>query len=260
MPFGKKVWIRQTFRPKITNSGLSVAHVGPRSAPTKSGRNPAMKAWKIAAGISCCLILATGCSMCQHPYYDCGPVWSQGVCQNCNPDYRAGSILNRHGPGVLAAEDAPERRRTRRASRRSGASCRNRRRRSRTQPVRRIVSSQVRATTVAQQRRTPKRAPAEAKRLRRRQRARSCPRRPCRAICRRAPLPHPPGTKEGDTRILSVTDRRLDELQRIPKPVAAQRKAPQPADGEAQRGSRRLAARAPRQDPRKPQANCEIDR
>ena len=64
--------------------------------PTKCGRNPAMKIWRIAAGISCCLILAAGCRMCQHPYYDCGPVWSQGACQNCNPDYRAGSVLNRH--------------------------------------------------------------------------------------------------------------------------------------------------------------------
>jgi hypothetical protein len=37
----------------------------------------------------------------------------------------------------------------------------------------------------------------------------------------------PAGTKEGATRILSVTDRRLDEPQNNPKPVAIQRKAPQ---------------------------------
>ena len=37
----------------------------------------------------------------------------------------------------------------------------------------------------------------------------------------------PPGTKEGDTRVLSVTDRRLDELQRNSKSAAAQRMAPQ---------------------------------
>ncbi len=66
-----------------------------------------MKAWKIAAGILCCLVLASGCGMGQHPYYDCGPVWSQGACPNCDPDYRAGSILNRHGPGVLTGEEAP---------------------------------------------------------------------------------------------------------------------------------------------------------
>jgi hypothetical protein len=37
----------------------------------------------------------------------------------------------------------------------------------------------------------------------------------------------PPGTKEGATHILSVTDRRLDELQRNAKPVAVQPKPPQ---------------------------------
>ena len=67
-----------------------------------------MKAWRIAAGISCCLTLASGCGMCQHPYYDCGPVWSRGTCLNCNPDYRAGSILNRQGPDPLAASDGLE--------------------------------------------------------------------------------------------------------------------------------------------------------
>jgi hypothetical protein len=65
-----------------------------------------MKAWKIVAGISCCSILATGCSMCQHPSFDCGPVWSQGTCLISNPDYRAGSILNRSGPGVAGTEGA----------------------------------------------------------------------------------------------------------------------------------------------------------
>jgi hypothetical protein len=40
-------------------------------------------------------------------------------------------------------------------------------------------------------------------------------------------VPAPPGTKEGDTRILSVTDRRLDELQRTSKPLAGNRNSPQ---------------------------------
>ena len=87
--------------------------------------------------------------------------------------------------------------------------------------------SQVRATTVAQERRTPKPAPAE------RQSAQSPPKR---ADAPQACLPNnprprhadaPAGTKEGDTRLLSVADRRLDEPQKNPKPVAARHKAPQ---------------------------------
>ncbi len=58
-------------------------------------------------GISCCLILAAGCTICQDPYYDCGPVWSRGRCQNCDPNYRSGSVLNRHAPGTVVAQDAP---------------------------------------------------------------------------------------------------------------------------------------------------------
>ena len=187
-------------------------------------KEPAMKACRIAAGIACCLILATGCCMCQHPSYDCGPVWSQGACRNCNPDYRAGSILNRHDPDVVAAGDAPRA----------------------TEPARRIArtagagtlgsngsDSQIRATPVAQQRRTPRPAAAS-------QSAQSPPKT---TVLSETPSPNdlpatirrtapavaaPPGTKEGDTRILSVTDRRLDKLQEGPMPIAAQPKSPQP--------------------------------
>ena len=57
-----------------------------------------MKACRIAIILSCCWIVATGCCICRHPYDDCGPVWSQGACKNCNPDYRSGSVLNRNRP------------------------------------------------------------------------------------------------------------------------------------------------------------------
>ena len=59
-----------------------------------------MWAWKTAAGALCCLVLATGCSVCQHPYAYCGPVWSEGVCTNCNMDYRG-------GPFSIAVDQAP---------------------------------------------------------------------------------------------------------------------------------------------------------
>ncbi len=64
-----------------------------------------MKVWRIAAGVSCCLSLVAGCcNMCQDPYIDCGPVWSRGASLKCNPDYRAGSILNRPEAGALPVQ------------------------------------------------------------------------------------------------------------------------------------------------------------
>ncbi len=181
-----------------------------------------MHAWRIAAAISCCSILTTGCCMCQHPSYDCGPVWSQGVCQNCNPDYRAGSVLNRHGPGVLTAEDAP------RVAQPAPHTAARVAQAARARPHGSDASdSHVRATVVAQQQRPQKRSPAE------RPSAHSPPKR---TVPPAAPSPHdlpvhtvaaPPGTREGHTRILSTTDRRLDEPQERPKPVAAQGKSPQ---------------------------------
>lgn len=204
-----------------------------------------MNAWKIAAGISCCLILTAGCSICQHPNYNCGPVWSPDACQNCDLDYRAGSILNRRGRGVPAAGDAPiaskpaprGEHEAEVAARESDES-----------------DSQDEATTVDPEQRTPKRAatvdveqgtpkhsadvdteepaptPAPVERQ-----AEQSP--PTREILPEAPGPNdlpvgkvdaPPGTKEGETRIVSVSDRRLDDVNKSPKPVAAQRNSPQP--------------------------------
>jgi len=34
-----------------------------------------------------------GCTMCAHPYDECGPTFTGGCGQSCDPDARAGSIL-----------------------------------------------------------------------------------------------------------------------------------------------------------------------
>jgi hypothetical protein len=39
-------------------------------------------------------IVLSGCHMGEHPYDYCGPVWAEGRSVNCNPDYRAGSVLS----------------------------------------------------------------------------------------------------------------------------------------------------------------------
>ncbi len=234
-----------------------------------------MKAWRIAAGISCCLILASGCSMCQHPYDYCGPVWSEGDCRNCNPDYRAGSILNRQGPGVMTVEDtarnaqpvgrvadhaygaAPAAARVKRpeqvtARRSEGSDAHVTAHRSEGSDAR------VRATAVAPQRRTPMRLPAESQPAQAQPKRTVMPEAPLpRIICHRTLSPLPQGPRRAHTRILSVTDRRLDELPKNRKPVALERKAPQQDSGETQRRFRRLAARgAPIRTPWKPQAGC----
>ena len=104
---GKKYGLGGLFGRKIPTTACLSPKQPPPRWPPKQTRNPAMKAWKIVAGISCCSILATGCSMCQHPSFDCGPVWSQGTCLISNPDYRAGSILNRSGARALRGRKAP---------------------------------------------------------------------------------------------------------------------------------------------------------
>ena len=187
-----------------------------------------MKAWKIAASISCCLILATGCSICQNASYECGPVWSQGICQTCNLDYRAGSILNRQGAGVATADHTA--RGGEPAARSADAA-------PHAQPPAKVGKrpseghdSEDRATAVAQQGQTPKRAPAEGQTTQSPPMSSIVPLAPLPSNLPRGTVAAPPGTKEGDTRVLSVTDRRLDELQRISKPLAAKREASQPAD------------------------------
>jgi hypothetical protein len=60
----------------------------------------------LAGGLLAAVMLTTGCRMGEHPYDYCGPVWSQGRCLNCNPDYRAGSVLN-GGPASGPLEPIP---------------------------------------------------------------------------------------------------------------------------------------------------------
>lgn len=54
----------------------------------------------VACGLGLLLVVAMGCRMCEHPYDYCGPVYSGGWGECCDPSYRAGSILS---PGAYAA-------------------------------------------------------------------------------------------------------------------------------------------------------------
>jgi hypothetical protein len=175
-----------------------------------------MKTWKIATGIACCLCLVAGCcTMCQDPYVHCGPVWSQGASLNCNPDYRAGSILNRPAPGALAAQSAakpvePIPQVSQSAPRATPAA-----------PIaaKRSEELEHRASATALDHPRPISTPAPPVRQARQQpKSRDVPAAPSPNDLRLETAPAPPGTKEGDTRILSVTDRRLDGLIANPKP------------------------------------------
>jgi hypothetical protein len=185
-----------------------------------------MQAWKIVAGVSTAWILAAGCSMGQHSSFDAGPVWSQqGTPMNSSLDYRAGSILNRRGPGGGAPEAAPAVEEAvppaAKPAPRAPQSARV------TEEPTEELEGQERQPTVAE-RQPAKKAPAESRTSR-------AP--PKTSLLPDAPLPDrlppgmvaaPPGTKEGATRILSVTDRRLADMVRSPKPEATGGKPPQP--------------------------------
>src|SRR5208337_437665 len=109
-----------------------------------------MKAFRVAVAILCSLILATGCTLCQNPYFDCGPVWSRGTSVNCNPDYRSGSVLNRQG--VPVTDDAA--RASQPASRTTVPAGIAAHRSDESEP-------RVHSTTLAQQRQTAKPQPAD---------------------------------------------------------------------------------------------------
>jgi hypothetical protein len=47
----------------------------------------------LGLGVIAVLLAAAGCSMCCHPYDDCGPVYSGSGCQSCMSGARVGSIL-----------------------------------------------------------------------------------------------------------------------------------------------------------------------
>ena len=147
-----------------------------------------MRAGKLVAGISCVWILASGCSMCQHPSYDCGPVWTQNGCANCDPDYRAGSVLNRRAQGDMAVEAAPD---AKERPHRLSNPCRLPRNRRGSRPSR-LMDWSLRAARRPRPNQGEKWScvhPSKTKPGTRRRRMRSCPMRPCRTICRRARLP-----------------------------------------------------------------------
>jgi len=128
-------------------------------------------------------------------------------------------VLNRHGTDAPAAEDTAS---AGEASTRTAAPTGVAAHRSDG------PESRLRATTVAQQRKTPRPAADEGTRnqaLPKRDVAKA----PTPSDVPSGTVPAPPGTKPGDTRILSITDRRLDELQRTPQHVADGRKTPQQA-------------------------------
>ncbi len=185
-----------------------------------------MHAWKVAAVISCCWIPMCGCNLCQHPCYDCGPAWTSDSCPSCNLDYRAGSILNRDASGRLVAEGEPG------TSRRAGQIAEPGPTIVEPAPVAgertKRLESPARTTSMAQLPQASRDVPAK--------RLTTTPPPATSAALSEAPMPPPkmvaapPGTKEGAIHVLSVTDRRLDELQRRSKPVAIERKLPQPTE------------------------------
>ncbi len=185
-----------------------------------------MRAGKLVAGISCVWILASGCSMCQHPSYDCGPVWTQNGCANCDPDYRAGSVLNRRAQGDMAVEAAPDAKEAPAPAVKPVPPAAQPARIT-AQPSDGLEPPRRTATAAQPGREMVVRTPVENE-------TRHAP--PEDAILPDAPLPDhlspgtvaaPPGTKDGATRVLSITDHRLDELQRNSKPLAIENKTPQ---------------------------------
>ena len=215
------------------------------------------------ASVLLVLVAMAGCKMCTGPLDDCGPVWSQGRCLNCDPDYRAGSVLNKgDGMGAKAQAAPPNvpnpmtdrvaaKPRSQNAERIAAA---QRARRvdlaadEQPAPKKRPVSAKQpprNVERVAAEQAVPKKRPVSAKQPSRnveRVAAEQAVRQPPRKVQRppapteqwaparepnpvheraslrqteRAPVgqtePAPEGTAAGATRILSVTDRRLDE-------------------------------------------------
>jgi hypothetical protein len=66
--------------------------------------------FRTTLGLCAVAILAAvaGCTMCCHPYDNCGPVWDGGECQTCSPHYRAGSIFA-GTPDMAMSSEKPHR-------------------------------------------------------------------------------------------------------------------------------------------------------
>lgn len=191
----------------------------------------------LPASLLLLLVAMAGCKMGIGPYDDCGPVWSQGQCQNCNTDYRAGSILNKgeaQGPGVQTGppnvpnpmvDHAAAKPRSRTVQRVAAAQ-RSRqvdlvsdelpapkKRPAPAQPPPRKVQRVAAEQSARQPQRTAEAPPVPIEQWTQAREPSPVRERP--RLADRAPVgqtePAPAGTTEGATRILSVTDRRLDE-------------------------------------------------
>jgi hypothetical protein len=72
----------------------------PRLVPGKVARmSRAWFAWMI---LGLAALVATGCTMCCHPYDECGPTFTGGCPDQCSSLVRAGSILS--GPAYVPSE------------------------------------------------------------------------------------------------------------------------------------------------------------
>jgi hypothetical protein len=73
-----------------------------RFASTLRGKGFTMFRTAIGLSILAVLSVATGCTMCCHPYDNCGPVYNGDRCQSCDTRARAGSVF----AGTATAETA----------------------------------------------------------------------------------------------------------------------------------------------------------
>lgn len=62
----------------------------------------------VASATMALLAVTAGCTMCAHPYDDCGPTFTAEGCQRCMPNARAGSILSPGLQPIAGAEIGPE--------------------------------------------------------------------------------------------------------------------------------------------------------
>jgi hypothetical protein len=195
--FRKKVSIGENFRPKIgRHNSSSDGFLLSRS----EAKADFMVRTTYAVGLLVLVVATTGCRMGAHPYDYCGPVWSEGKAKNCDPNYRAGSVLNpgtpaRHPQLVYDAEPAPAMQPAATAN---------------TAPVPQAApvakaSPMARDTVVRQMKPVADRTTSEQ---------------PSPVAGRGsdqpsgATVPAPAGTAAGATRILSVTDRKVGESAR----------------------------------------------
>lgn len=127
----------------------------------------------LGLGVAAVLAAATGCTMCCHPYDQCGPVYGGPCHSSCSPCYRANSTLAGTADSMSAVE-------------------------ARRQAARQRASSQVAtaagpmASSTVAQRQAARQPTSQA------------------AMEDAIPADAKPGTVAGSQRILSVTDRKVE--------------------------------------------------